>query len=137
MGSQNGASAYPPNASDHVLVVDDDADIRYELVDALESEGYGALSAANGLEALEVLRILRKPPSVILLDLMMPVMDGWQFCVEQQQDPLLAKIPVIVVSAVPNVMEAASQVSATAYLKKPFLMKDLVATVGRLCSKRV
>ncbi len=67
--------------ADHILVVDDDADIRYALVEALEGEGYGALSAANGLEALEVLRILPKPPSVILLDLMMPVMDGWQFCV--------------------------------------------------------
>jgi CheY-like chemotaxis protein len=136
MGSREGGSTYPHHAAEHVLVVDDDADIRYALVDALESEGYGALSAANGLEALEMLRILPKPPSVILLDLMMPVMDGWQFCAEQQKDPLLSNIPVIVVSALPNIAEAASQVFASAYLKKPFPMADLVATVGRLCKHR-
>ena len=66
-------------SSQRVLVIDDDADIRGALVGALEDEGYRAMSAANGLEALEVLRILPTPPSVILLDLMMPVMDGWQF----------------------------------------------------------
>jgi len=117
-----------------VLVIDDDADIRGALVDALEDEGYRAMSAANGLEALEVLRILPTPPSVILLDLMMPVMDGWQFCAEQQRDPLLSKIPVVVVSAIRNVMEEASQVSASAYLRKPFLLKELLEMVDRFCS---
>jgi PleD family two-component response regulator len=62
-----------------VLVIDDDEHIRYSLVDALEDEGYRAVSASNGVEALEVLRVLPNPPSVILLDLMMPVMDGWEF----------------------------------------------------------
>ncbi len=122
------------NASNQVLVVDDDIHIRYALVDALEDEGYRAVSASNGAEALQVLRELPKPPSVILLDLMMPVMDGWQFRAQQQRDPLLSKIPVVVVSAIGNGMGEAFQVSASAYLKKPFLVEDLVATVGRFCS---
>ncbi len=120
------------NRPSQVLVVDDDIHIRYALVDALEDEGYGAMSAANGLEALEVLRVLPKPPSVILLDLMMPVMDGWQFRAEQERDPLFSKIPVVVVSAIGR--EEASQVSASAYLKKPFLMEDLVSAVSKFCS---
>jgi CheY-like chemotaxis protein len=122
------------NTSDQVLVVDDDVHIRYALVDALEDEGYRAVSASNGAEALQLLRVLPKPPSVILLDLMMPVMDGWQFRAEQQRDPVLSKIPVVVVSAIGNGMGEAFQVSASGYLRKPFLMKDLVATVGRFCS---
>ncbi len=124
-------------ASQGVLVIDDDADIRGALVCALEEQGYRAISAANGLEALEVLRILPTPPSVILLDLMMPVMDGWRFCAEQRQDPLLSKIPVVVVSAHGNVEEEASQVSASAYLRKPFLIEDLLHTISKVCSEPV
>jgi CheY-like chemotaxis protein len=122
------------HASEQVLVVDDDVHIRYALVDALEDEGYRTLSASNGAEALQVLREMPKPPSVILLDLMMPVMDGWQFRAQQQRDPQLSKIPVVVVSAIGNGMGEAFQVSASAYLKKPFLIQDLVATVDSLCS---
>jgi len=120
-----------------VLVIDDDADIRGALVGALEDEGYRAMSASNGLEGLEVLRILPTPPSVILLDLMMPVMDGWQFCAEQRQDPLLSKIPVVVVSAHGNVEEEASQVSASACLRKPFLIQDLLQTIAKVCGEPV
>src|SRR5690349_15615399 len=69
-----------------VLVVDDDPDIRYALVSALKEQGYHAMSASNGLEALEILRILPTLPSVILMDLMMPVMNGWEFRAEQQRD---------------------------------------------------
>jgi CheY-like chemotaxis protein len=123
--------------SDQVLVVDDDVHIRYALVDALEDEGYRAICASNGAEALQVLREMPQPPSVILLDLMMPVMDGWQFRAQQQRDPRLSKIPVVVVSAIGNGMGEAFQVSASAYLKKPFLLQDLVATVGSFCSHHV
>ncbi len=122
-------------SSQGVLVVDDDADIRCALVSALEEQGYRAISASNGVEALEVLRILPTPPSVILLDLMMPVMNGWQFCAQQRQDPLLSKIPVVVVSAHGNVEEEASQVAASAYLRKPFLIQDLLHTIAKVCSE--
>ncbi len=122
-------------SSEGVLIIDDDADIRGILVAALEEQGYRAISAANGLEALELLRILPTPPSAILLDLRMPVMDGRQFCAEQRQDPLLSKIPVVVVSANGNVEEEASQVAASAYLRKPFLIQDLLHTIAKVCSE--
>jgi CheY-like chemotaxis protein len=120
-------------SSPDVLVIDDDADIRYALVGALKEQGYRAISAANGLEALEVLRTLPTPPSVILLDLMMPVMNGWEFRAEQQRDPLLSKIPVIVCTARENVGEEALKVSASGYVGKPFLLQDLLQEIGKVC----
>ena len=77
-----------------ILVVDDDPDIRDSLREVLEDEGYGTSCVANGREALDFLRS-GKRPCVILLDLMMPVMDGWQFLEEQKRDPALAAIPVL------------------------------------------
>jgi CheY-like chemotaxis protein len=122
------------NASNRdVLVVDDDPDIRSALVSALKEEGYQAMSASNGREALELLRILPTRPSVILMDLMMPVMNGWEFRVEQLRDPLLSKIPVVVVSARENVSQEALQVAASGYLKKPFLIQDLMQAIGKFC----
>jgi len=120
-------------SSRDVLVVDDDPDIRHALVGALEEQGYHAISASNGREALTVLRMLHTPPSVILMDLMMPVMNGWEFRAEQQRDPLLSKIPVVVVSARENITEDALQVSASGYLKKPFLLQDLLDAIGKFC----
>jgi len=86
-------------ASDLVLVVDDDSDVRETLSDVLEDEGYQTLKATNGLEALEMLRRLPEKPKVILLDLMMPIMDGLRFIEEQQKDSALASIPVVVITA--------------------------------------
>ncbi len=85
-----------------VLVVEDEPDIRDLMVAILESEGYTVRAAADGAEALAQLQ-LGNPPCVILLDLMMPVMDGWTFCREKQKFPELAAIPVVVVSAVSNI----------------------------------
>ena len=81
-----------------VFVVEDDADTREMLCRFLELEGYHVESAVNGQQALERLHA-GAHPSVILLDLMMPVMDGWQFRHAQAQDAALSTIPVIVVSA--------------------------------------
>ena len=81
-----------------VLIVDDDPDIRESMQEVLEAEGYTVNCVANGREALDYLR--RSPrPCVILLDLMMPVMDGWQFRREQKLDPAIADIPLIVITA--------------------------------------
>jgi CheY-like chemotaxis protein len=85
-------------AGSDVLVVDDDPDIRESLREVLEDEGYSVSCVGNGREALEYLRSSPKP-RVILLDLMMPVMDGWQFRREQKQDPTIAGIPLIVITA--------------------------------------
>src|SRR4051812_16908814 len=89
-------TSYPPPCKE-VLVVDDDPDICMILQDVLESEGCAVLVAHNGREALGVLR--DRLPDVIVLDLMMPVMDGWEFAAQLQQEPLWRDIPVVVVSA--------------------------------------
>ena len=91
----------------------------------------------DGMEALERLRSEKTPPAVILLDMMMPVMDGWAFRDEQQRDPQLAEIPVVVFSAQGNVKEMASEVSASAYLKKPVMLKELLAILGKFCGHPV
>src|SRR5688572_8117033 len=80
-----------------VLIVDDDVDLRQTIVEALTVVGYRVDEAANGAEALEVLG--RRRPALVLLDLMMPVMDGWQFRFRQQQRADLAQIPVVLLSA--------------------------------------
>jgi len=86
-----------PHAAD-ILVVDDDPDIRDSLREVLEEEGYAVACVGNGREALDYLH--REPrPRVILLDLMMPIMDGWQFRREQKKDPVIADIPLIVITA--------------------------------------
>jgi CheY-like chemotaxis protein len=105
-----------------VLVVDDDPDIRDALCELLEDEGYRVVSAANGSEALAHLRS-GELPCVILLDLMMPVMDGWEFRRQQQADPGLSSIPVVVITAAGN--HRASSISVQRVLSKP-LHLDLV-----------
>src|SRR4026209_1348307 len=81
-----------------VLIVEDDEDLREMMAQLLTLEGFVAATVANGREALEYLQHASKP-DVILLDLMMPVMDGWEFRRRQQADPDLAPLPVIVLSA--------------------------------------
>jgi CheY-like chemotaxis protein len=80
-----------------VLIIEDDGEIRDVLAQVLENDGFEVAVAANGLEGLARARRFR--PHVILLDLMMPIMDGWQFRAEQKLDPQIATIPVVVVSA--------------------------------------
>ena len=82
-----------------VLLVEDDIDVREAVADTLDEAGYRVSPARNGQEALDMLRSGAVQPRVILLDLMMPVMDGWQFREEQLRDPALASIPVVALSA--------------------------------------
>src|SRR5215216_6115839 len=100
-----------------ILIVDDDADIRRLLATFLTFKGYHTLSAANGQEALMQLQLLDALPLLILLDQMMPVMDGATFRQVQQQDPQLAAIPVVLLSAVDTFQ--ARPVPADAFLPKP------------------
>ena len=111
-----------------VMVVEDDVDIRRGVVDALELEGYEVVEAGDGREALRKLRELARPAAIVL-DLMMPGMNGWQFRDEQQRDPELARIPVIVVSArMPD-----DSMPATTYVAKPFGVDTLLDAIVR-CS---
>src|SRR5206468_6228407 len=97
----------------------------------LRFEGYKVTAAADGQQALDLLQQNYDLPGVILLDLMMPEKDGWQFRAEQSQDPRLADIPVIVFSAADRVKERASSLRAVAYLKKPVDFDALLALVDR------
>jgi CheY-like chemotaxis protein len=115
-----------------VLVVDDDRDIRDSLIEMLEDHGYATLGAGNGREALEILRTCDPPPCLILLDLMMPVMDGREFRAEQLKQPALAAIPVIVISAFGDV-EAQAAALAADCMRKPLATRPLIAAVRRLC----
>ena len=113
-----------------VFVVEDDVDTRDMLGRFLELEGYQVEIASNGKQALERL-YAGVHPCVILLDLMMPVMDGWQFRRQQIQDAAIADIPVIVVSAAGR--ERLAEVDANAYLSKPVDLEQLLARVTEYC----
>jgi CheY-like chemotaxis protein len=121
----------PPRCT--VLVVDDDEDIRETVVQVLEEEGYRTLSAEHGAEALEVLRREEHPPALILLDLMMPVMDGTAFRASQLADPRLAGIPVIVVSAYTDLAEKAKTMGSVQTLKKPLQLQTLMTAIRTVC----
>lgn len=112
-----------------VLVVDDDADIRETISLVLEDEGYVVASAANGAEALAYLRA-HPAPNVILLDLMMPVMDGTTFRHQQMRDPALERIPVVVISASGNIRAQAEALEATSFVQKPISLDTLLDTVA-------
>jgi CheY-like chemotaxis protein len=109
-----------------ILVVDDERDIRDAIAELLEQEGYAVEGAGDGAEALDKARSCH--PVVVLLDLMMPGMNGWEFRARQRGDPELSSIPVIVVSA----LGRAPGVDAAVYLSKPFELDDLLDAVRRL-----
>lgn len=113
-----------------VLIVEDDLDTREMLGRFLELEGYTVETAENGKRALERLGS-GVGACVILLDLMMPVMDGWQFRQEQIRDAAFADIPVIVVSAAGR--ERLEKIQANAYLSKPVDLDELLGCVTQFC----
>jgi CheY-like chemotaxis protein len=115
-----------------LLIVEDDFDIRDTLAQILEEEGYRVLGASNGQEALDQLKN-GEVPCLILLDLMMPVMNGWQFRAEQLKDPRLAAIPVVIISADAAVHEKVGSLSAVAVMKKPIQLERLLEIVGKYC----
>jgi CheY-like chemotaxis protein len=110
-----------------ILVVDDDPDILEALSEILESEGFGVRRARNGREALDSLGA--QLPGLILLDLMMPVMDGWEFVEQIRPRRDWAEIPVIVLSADRNVSSKARSLGAVGYLAKPFELRELLELV--------
>jgi CheY-like chemotaxis protein len=113
-----------------VLVVDDDQSIRESLCELLTDEGHRTVGASNGQEALDVLRADGRP-CVILLDIMMPVMDGVAFRVRQLGDPELSTIPVAVITAAGQA--AASSMHAEAILHKPLRLEIVLEVVERFC----
>lgn len=124
-----------PSAASRILVVDDDRDLRELVVELLRSEGYAIVQAANGEEALRHLRSGAPLPHLVLLDLSMPVMDGWRCHREMQADAALAAIPVVVVSGRRD-GEPAAPVPADRFLRKPFDDEAILAIVRRYCAGR-
>ncbi|QSQ22181.1 response regulator [Pyxidicoccus parkwayensis] len=115
-----------------LLVVDDDLDIRDALQDVFELEGYAVLLAADGLEALAQLRQVETPPRLILLDLMMPRMDGFAFREALRHEAALSDIPVLVASADLDVKGAAEGLDVAGWLRKPLDLSELLSAVKRL-----
>jgi PAS domain S-box-containing protein len=124
-----GPAAGAEEAGPRVLVVEDDPDILDGVASVLESEGYRVVRAANGNEALEHLR--RGRPQVILLDLMMPVMNGWRFLEEQRKVEEFASIPVMLLSADGNLPQKTQALGVRGYIAKPVKTEDLLAAVER------
>jgi CheY-like chemotaxis protein len=122
----------PPTSPKTVLIVEDDYDIRDLLVFVLNSNGYRATGVSNGQEAISHLRQTHET-SLILLDLMMPIMDGWEFRRTQKGDPALDAIPVVLLSATDEVGEQVGELQAASYLRKPIDFGALLETVGRYC----
>lgn len=112
-----------------VMVVEDDRDVRDAVEEVLQDHGLRTIAAANGALALALLRAAgAEPPGLILLDLMMPVMDGIELLAELRSDPELARIPVVVTSAGITVLDG------VAHLPKPFDLEALVALVRHYCA---
>lgn len=108
-----------------VLIIEDDSEIRESLAQVLEVEGFDVSCASDGREGL--LEARREHPDLILLDLMMPNMDGWEFRAEQKRDASIADIPVVVVSA----FGRRPEIDAAAYIPKPCTIDDVLEAVLR------
>lgn len=118
--------------SKQILIVDDSAEIQELLSEFFLGLGYQTSCASNGREALELLRSERPAPALILLDLMMPEVDGFQFFEEQQRDKQLSLIPTIVMTAGGDVQLKRLSLDGRGYLKKPFRDLDtILSTVER------
>jgi CheY-like chemotaxis protein len=112
-----------------VLIVEDDDDLREMMAQLLSLEGFQAAAVANGREALDYLK-QGAAPDLILLDMMMPVMDGWEFRRHQKSDPAMAEVPVIILSALD---QGRIEISAEAILKKPLDFDRLLELVRTYC----
>src|SRR5687767_10201174 len=115
-----------------ILVADDDAVIREAVTEILEIEGYRVLTAADGLEALRLLR--QDPPALLILDMRMPGLNGWEVAAEMRS--LAIDVPILVMTAARDARAWAAEVAASGYLAKPFELQALVDAVERLSGPR-
>jgi CheY-like chemotaxis protein len=110
----------------HILVVEDDRDLREAICEALEQRGFHTGQAAHGRDALQQLESGPRP-NLILLDLMMPTMNGWEFRSEQLKSPDLSSIPVLIMSAYKS--SGAANIQAAGFITKPVTLKTLIDSV--------
>ena len=126
--------ARPPEAPIRpmILVVDDQIDLRDAIAVLLETEGYDVVDAANGREALKYLQASQRNVAAIVLDLAMPVMDGWQFLAERRKDPMLRGIPTIVVTGVSDAKRRHRELGDITVFSKPFHFDELIRELRRV-----
>jgi len=127
------AGALWPPVAKRILVADDDNAVRTALCDMLQEEGYAVDQARDGTQAVS--RVLMSPPDLVLLDLNMPRLDGWQaFC---QFDHLAPLLPVIVITARPNQYPQAVSLGVDAFMEKPLSIPNLLQAIRELISEPV
>jgi CheY-like chemotaxis protein len=107
-----------------VFVIDDDRDVRAALEETLRDEGYEVMCAVDGADALDKLRVMLLKPDVLLLDLMMPTMNGWQFREQQLKDPALAGICTVVLTA--DASATADALDGVHFVRKPVKLDKLL-----------
>ena len=115
-----------------ILIVDDDLEIRREVSEILQEEGLDVMVASGGAEALRLLRSARMP-AVILLDLVMPRTNGWEFRRAQLAEPALAGIPVLVFSSFDSGPRNVAELHAAGFITKPFTIAALLAAIAPFC----
>ncbi len=119
------------SSTKHVLIVEDHDDIRHLVRRLLERAGYQVSEAVNGADGIRILN-QGLQPDLILLDVMMPVMDGFGFSAELQKNPAWKEIPVITMSADSNVASYKDRLGARSAIKKPLDITELLNTVATL-----
>jgi CheY-like chemotaxis protein len=119
------------NQPGSILVVEDDVRALEALTDLLEASGYRVKRAQNGQDAL--VQAKEQPPGMILLDLSMPVMDGWEFMRQQRLEPSIADVPVVVITALVSAVPA----GAKALVTKPINVNRLMSLVEKYCASQI
>jgi serine/threonine protein kinase len=132
-GSRRATAPQWANSPGGVLVVEDDIDIREQLVEIFEARGFQTWSAGNGKEALDLIQQRGIKPAVIVLDLLMPVMDGGEFLEHQLADPVLSGVPVVVLTAQPRKAEALPG-PVSKVLPKPLTLPTLIRSIQDACN---
>jgi CheY-like chemotaxis protein len=116
-----------------VAIIEDDLGIRDSIAGVLEDEGYRVVAADHGRDALDRLERETEAPCVILLDLMMPVMDGWAFREAQKRHPVLAPVPVIIMTADTKAKDKADELGARVHMGKPLDLDALLQAIQQYC----
>ncbi len=112
-----------------ILVIDDDRELCEGLAEYLSLQGYAVQCATNGREALRLLADSQNRPALVLLDLMMPVLDGWGFLAARRRDPQLADLPVVILSGCHDVTQKARDAGAVAVVRKPVEPRALLRVI--------
>jgi CheY-like chemotaxis protein len=116
-----------------ILVVEDDEDVSDAVRDSLEDAGYTVIVAENGVRAMDALRSAEARPCLILLDLMMPVMNGEEFLQELQRDPSYATLPIVLLTADGSAAKKAARLNVAGGLRKPVQLRELLSAVATHC----